>query len=52
MHIDELNGDPGLKVRRWKGELPNEVDDETWLKFFLEKTKHIPLKKRTGRFTV
>ncbi|WP_124727629.1 non-canonical purine NTP pyrophosphatase [Staphylospora marina] len=50
MEIDALGGRPGVMVRRWNGELPDDVGDEEWLVHFLRKTKGIPPEKRTGRF--
>lgn len=36
-HITELGGLPGVAVRRWGGELPEEISDEEFLSFFIKK---------------
>lgn len=50
VEIDALNGEPGLKARRWNGIFEDSVDDETWLNYLLERMKDIPYEKRTGKF--
>ncbi len=44
--IDILNGEPGVKSRRWKG---YEATDEELIEFALEKLKDVPLEKRTAQ---
>lgn len=39
--IDELNWEPWIKARRWWWVLPDNVSDEDWTLFFLEKIKNI-----------
>lgn len=50
MEIDALNGKPGVSVRRWGGLFSDEIEDEAWLKFFLEQVKEVPKERRTGRY--
>ncbi len=45
--IDALNGEPGVAARRWMGELPDDVTDEEWISFFLQKIAGIPEEKLT-----
>lgn len=40
--IPALGGEPGVKARRWAGKLPDDVSDEDWLKFALDKIRPIP----------
>lgn len=39
--IKELNGEPGVALRRWSGELPESTSNETFWKFLQEKTKNL-----------
>ncbi|MFH1631483.1 MAG: non-canonical purine NTP pyrophosphatase [bacterium] len=48
LFIDALDGEPGLKVRRWPG---YEAEDEELIDLCLEKLEGVPLEKRTARFT-
>ncbi|MBA4494730.1 non-canonical purine NTP pyrophosphatase [Paenactinomyces guangxiensis] len=50
VEIDALGGLPGVMVRRWNGQLPDDIGDEEWLEFFLDQTKQIPESERTGKF--
>ena len=50
LEIDALNGEPGLQTRRWNGIFPDNVDDQTWLNYLLERMKDIPAEKRTAAF--
>jgi inosine/xanthosine triphosphate pyrophosphatase family protein len=52
LEIDALNGEPGLMARRWGGRFPDDVDDETWLDYLLERMKGVPPELRTGSFAV
>ena len=44
--IDYLNGEPGVKSRRWKG---YEMTDQEMVDYALEKTMGVPKEKRTCR---
>lgn len=37
--IPALDDMPGVAVRRWGGELPDDVSDDEWMRFFKEKIK-------------
>ncbi len=50
LEIDALNGEPGLEARRWGGQFSDQVDDETWLNYLLERMKKVPLDQRTASF--
>ena len=50
LEIDALNGEPGLKTRRWNGHFPPDVDDQTWLNYLLQRLDGVPLEKRSARF--
>ncbi len=44
--IDILNGEPGVKSRRWPG---HEATDQELIDYALEKLKGVPLEKRTAK---
>lgn len=50
VEIDALGGEPGVMARRWGGLFPDDVDDQTWLDYLLERLEGVPLEARTGRF--
>lgn len=39
--IKDLNGEPGVALRRWGGELPESTSNEAFWKFLQEKTKDL-----------
>lgn len=47
IEIDALGGEPGIKVRRWKG---YKMSDEEILTYTLERLKGIPTTKRGAQF--
>ncbi|MBU1036931.1 hypothetical protein KKF32_02760 [Patescibacteria group bacterium] len=47
-NIDYLNGEPGVKSRRWLG---HEASDEELIEYLREKIKEIPKEQRTARLT-
>lgn len=47
LEIDALNGEPGIKVRRWKG---YKMTDEEIIDYTLERLKNVPDKLRTAQF--
>lgn len=48
--IPALDNNPWVKARRWGGELPDNVSDEDWLEFFLQKVENIPWERIDGAF--
>ena len=50
LEIDALNGEPGVQARRWNGIFSENVDDQTWLDYLMERMKDIPVGKRTAAF--
>ncbi len=44
--IDALEGEPGVKSRRWKG---YEMSDQEMIDYALEKLQNVPAEKRTAR---
>ncbi len=49
IEIDYLNGEPGVKSRRWPG---YEASDRELIDIALEKLKGVPLKKRSAQLRV
>ncbi len=47
LEIDALGGEPGIKVRRWKG---LKMTDDEIIAYALERLKDIPETKRTAQF--
>lgn len=50
LEIDALDGQPGIRARRWDGRFADDVDDETWLDYLMERMAGVPLAQRTARF--
>jgi XTP/dITP diphosphohydrolase len=50
LEIDALGGEPGVQARRWGGRFPDDVDDQTWLDYLLERMRNVPLGRRSARF--
>jgi len=50
MEVDALNGEPGVQTRRWNGRFTDEVSDEEWLAYLLQRLKGVPQAARTARF--
>lgn len=48
LEIDILNGEPGVKSRRWPG---YKATDAELIAFTLEKLKNVPAEKRTAKLT-
>jgi len=46
IEIDALNGEPGVKSRRWKG---REMTDQEMVDYTLERLNGVPPEKRTAR---
>jgi XTP/dITP diphosphohydrolase len=40
--VEALNWEPWVMARRWWWELPDNISDEDWLNFYLEKVKNVP----------
>ena len=47
IEIDALNGEPGVKSRRWKG---YPMTDQELIDYTLERLKNVPAEKRTCKF--
>lgn len=50
LEIDALDGGPGVQARRWNGVFPEDVGDQTWLDYLLDRMKDIPEGERTAAF--
>jgi XTP/dITP diphosphohydrolase len=50
LEIDALNGEPGVQARRWNGRFADDVADEVWRDFLLERLRGVPLARRTARY--
>jgi XTP/dITP diphosphohydrolase len=49
LEIDYLNGEPGIKSRRWPG---YEASDKELISLVLEKLKGVPIGKRTAKLKI
>ena len=49
IEVEALNGEPGVKSRRWPG---YEASDEELIEMMMEKMKEVPWEKRRARFRV
>ncbi|KAL6066066.1 dITP/XTP pyrophosphatase [Balamuthia mandrillaris] len=49
LEIDALNGEPGIKVRRWK-DGKTAMKDEELIEYCLRRMKDVPKAQRTARF--
>lgn len=50
LEIDALDGEPGVQARRWNGLFPDDVDDQTWLDYLLDRMEGVPIGDRTAAF--
>jgi inosine/xanthosine triphosphate pyrophosphatase family protein len=50
--FDALNDEPGVQARRWAGKLSENISDEDWMAYLLDRMKDVPDMQRTGRFIV
>jgi inosine/xanthosine triphosphate pyrophosphatase family protein len=50
LEIDALNGEPGVQARRWNGRFADDVADEVWRDYLLERMHGVPLSQRTARY--
>jgi XTP/dITP diphosphohydrolase len=50
LEIDALNGEPGVQARRWNGRFADDVADEVWRDYLLERLRGVPLARRTARY--
>ncbi len=50
LEIEALDGEPGVQARRWNGVFSDDVDDQTWLDYLLDRMKDVPPGKRTAAF--
>ena len=50
LEIDALGGEPGVQTRRWNGRFADDVADEVWRDYLLERMRGVPLAERTARY--
>lgn len=50
LEIDALNGEPGVQTRRWGGRFDDDVDDQVWLDYLLERMRDVPPGERKAAF--
>jgi XTP/dITP diphosphohydrolase len=50
LEIDALGGEPGVQARRWNGRFADDVTDEVWRDYLLERMRGVPLARRTARY--
>ena len=50
LEIKALNGEPGVQSRRWGGKFPDDIDEQVWLDYLLERMQDVPVGKRTAEF--
>ena len=50
LEIQALNGEPGVMSRRWGGRFPDDVDEQVWLDYLLERMRSIPPEQRVAEF--
>ena len=51
LEIDALCGEPGVQARRWNGIFSEDVDDQIWLDYLLQRMKDVPEGERGAAFT-
>lgn len=50
LEIDALDGEPGVRTRRWNGVFNADVDDQIWLEYLLKRMASVPVGERTAAF--
>lgn len=50
LEIDALGGEPGVLARRWNGLFPEDVDDQVWLDYLLQRMHKVPEGARSAAF--
>ena len=50
LEINALNNEPGVMTRRWAGRFPDDVQDQVWLDYLLDRMKSVPPGERTAQF--
>jgi len=50
LEVDALGGEPGVQARRWNGRFADDVADEVWRDYLLERLRGVPPAKRTARW--
>lgn len=50
MEIDALQGEPGTQTRRWNGRFTDDVSDQEWLDYLLQRLAGVPRAERTAKF--
>lgn len=50
LEIKALNGEPGVKSRRWGGKFPDDIDEKIWLDYLLDRMQDVPPGERLAEF--
>jgi len=50
LEIQALNNEPGVQQRRWGGRFSDDVDDQDWLNYLLDRMRNISPSERTAEF--
>lgn len=50
LEIDALYGEPGLQTRRWGGRFADDISDQVWLDYLLDRMRGVPPDRRTAHF--
>jgi len=50
LEIEALGGEPGLQTRRWGGRFSDDITDQEWLDYLLERLQGVPEERRNARF--
>ena len=50
LEIDAFGGEPGVQARRWNGLFPEDIDDQVWLDYLLQRMEAVPEGERSAAF--